>query len=81
VIDLASIDDPDPAPGTLASVLGLAPCTENQLPYLAAAVWGKRALLVVDKASERGCRRFDEGSVARRVGRPDPDDQPRTNAR
>ena len=48
LIDLASIDDPDLVPGALASVLGLAPCSENQLPYLAAALREKQALLVLD---------------------------------
>ena len=59
LIDLTSIDDPELAPGALASVLGLAPCSENQLPYLAAALRGKRALLVVDN-----CEHLSGAAVA-----------------
>jgi predicted ATPase/DNA-binding winged helix-turn-helix (wHTH) protein len=51
LIDLASIDDPDLVPGVVASVLGLASCSENQLPYLAAALREKQALLVLDNCA------------------------------
>jgi predicted ATPase len=59
LIDLTSIDDPELAPGALASVIGLAPCSENQLPYLAPALRGKRALLVVDN-----CEHLSGAAVA-----------------
>jgi predicted ATPase len=40
-------------------VPGLAPCSENQLPYLAAALRGKRALLVLDN-----CEHLSGAAVA-----------------
>jgi predicted ATPase len=48
LIDLASIGDPDLVPSALASVLRLASCFENELPYLAAALRETQALLVLD---------------------------------